>query len=463
METNEKHEKPSKHAPGHHKKRAQKNSRLVIALLLMGVLVLGAWLYTRSVSNSTYESPEAGVEITEELDCNEIGNEEDDVPEACATEVNEGLKEYCKDEDATAPECADQATLGESTSKHPLAWPIALNNWPKERKKPIMNCDLLYSKDDNKTVSNGIEIGAANGTPVLAAAAGQVTYLDGDNMLIKTSLKNSSGEILYTSYNYFKSGTIKVKKGTKVKKGDVLGQVGSGGDRAELNNSLHFGLQTTGSFLPNDHVKLSTAAGKKRVGQLEHPMNYLPLKDRKVSNCKNFKPFKVPKSNGGSSSSSNSGPAQPTRDYTKVYYRGYKFDRYTVVLLKRAEGHVRAAGLPVPRYVQGSYNTSVSASAKTHAGGGAADVSIRYYSYSNQLRILKAYRKAGFAAWIRVPSEGFTTHMHIVAIGNGAAHSQAKSQVRSYFNGRSGLASNRVDRYAKSVGYPYPDWAKRYK
>lgn len=152
---------------------------------------------------------------------------------------------------------------------------------------------------------------------------------------------------------------------------------------------------------------------------------------------------------------------RPAAKFSRTSFRGVTLDLYTVVLQKRAESYMRASGAPVPRMVQGSFRPASKNSASTHSGGGALDVSIRAYSSGTQLKILKAYRKAGFAAWIRTPADGFTTHLHAIAICDTKAHSQAKAQVRDYFKHKNGLASHKKDRYASSVGYPIPAWAKK--
>jgi trimeric autotransporter adhesin len=90
---------------------------------------------------------------------------------------------------------------------------------------------------------------------------------------------------------------------------------------------------------------------------------------------------------------------------------------------------------------QGSYSTSVGASAGTHAGGGVLDTNP---SSDNEIGALRA---SGFAAWGRTRKEGFSPHAHSVAVGDPTVSPQAAAQVRSFFAGRNGLAGNGPDTY----------------
>jgi hypothetical protein len=108
-------------------------------------------------------------------------------------------------------------------------------------------------------------------------------------------------------------------------------------------------------------------------------------------------------------------------------------------------------------YAQGSYNgTAVSASAGTHAGGGVVDIrTIPMGSRARKITALKALRQVGFAAWIRpyVP-DVWGEHIHAAAIQPGGKYDQgvlaasARRQVTAYYDGRDGLAGNRVDPHA---------------
>ena len=104
--------------------------------------------------------------------------------------------------------------------------------------------------------------------------------------------------------------------------------------------------------------------------------------------------------------------------------------------------------------VQGSYNAGgVAASAGTHDGGGAIDVS----PTSNPNEVVRALREVGFAAWHRLPNQGpWNEHIHAIAIGDPELSSGARTQVSEYYAGQNGLAN-----HAKDDGprlNPIPTW-----
>jgi LysM repeat protein len=140
---------------------------------------------------------------------------------------------------------------------------------------------------------------------------------------------------------------------------------------------------------------------------------------------------------------------EPAHDYRRVTFGGKTVNVRTKVMLE-------AAG--VTSLSQGSYNAGgVAASAGTHDGGGVVDIP------SSSTTLLKKLREVGFAAWIRTPAEGFSYHIHACAIGDREMSSVARNQVKSYFNGRNGLANNGPDSAPASVGRPYPAWAAKYR
>ena len=149
----------------------------------------------------------------------------------------------------------------------------------------------------------------------------------------------------------------------------------------------------------------------------------------------------------------------PPSDYHRVTFRGGQMNVRTKVLLQRAEIYWK--GGATFSVTQGSYHTGVAASAGTHDGGGALDLSVRGKSQAQINQMVKALRQAGFAAWQRTPADGFAPHIHAIAIGDRQAASLAKSQVQKYFAGRNGLANNGPDRN-RAVGRPYPTWAKKF-
>jgi LysM repeat protein len=145
----------------------------------------------------------------------------------------------------------------------------------------------------------------------------------------------------------------------------------------------------------------------------------------------------------------------PAHDYTRVSYSGRTVNVRTRIMLDRAAKILGRDSLPL---AQGSYSTTTSASAGTHAGGGVVDVSSSSWEWA------KALRQVGFAAWVRTPSEGqWPYHIHAVAIGDKQLSSSAANQENAYFNGRNALANNRADTAPEWVGRPYPDWAQSYR
>jgi hypothetical protein len=161
-----------------------------------------------------------------------------------------------------------------------------------------------------------------------------------------------------------------------------------------------------------------------------------------------------PSTGGTPSMSSYQELPEPAHSYQRVTYGGRTVNVRTREMLKLA-----AAWTGVTfTLTQGSYNRGVSASAGTHDGGGVIDINVNSWSSSKRAAVVQALRKAGFAAWLRTPAQGFAYHIHACAIGDKEMASVAKSQVQSYFNGRNGLASN-----GRTEGETHwPNWADKY-
>jgi hypothetical protein len=150
----------------------------------------------------------------------------------------------------------------------------------------------------------------------------------------------------------------------------------------------------------------------------------------------------------------------PKRDYKRVVIRGGLTNRYTAEMLMRAEAYSKSMRGPDKFWItQGSYSTSVSASAGTHDGGGALDISVNGMSRAEMHRAVKALRTAGFAAWLRGPPS-FDPHIHAIAIGDGDASPAAKDQVTDYRHGRDGLAYHGPDPDLGYAGRPIPKWGR---
>ncbi|WP_055563599.1 hypothetical protein [Streptomyces atriruber] len=128
-------------------------------------------------------------------------------------------------------------------------------------------------------------------------------------------------------------------------------------------------------------------------------------------------------------------------DGTKQTYRGVVVNRRTAAMLHHAEKIANTAFTAF----QGSYSNSVGASAGTHSGGGAIDLG------PAKDAIVGAMRSSGFAAWRRTPAEGFSPHIHGIAVGDPTASAAAKQQVKAFHAGRNGLADNGPDTYKGGV------------
>lgn len=130
-----------------------------------------------------------------------------------------------------------------------------------------------------------------------------------------------------------------------------------------------------------------------------------------------------------------------------VEWRGKKFDAKTKAALVAVDKFV-GADFPI-QPTQGSYSTSVGASAGTHAGGGAVDLSVRELN-RNQIEVLVFVLRAhGFAAWHRTPDEGdWPAHVHAIYAASTDLSAPARRQVESLRRGRNGLKGDGPDRHA---------------
>ena len=96
---------------------------------------------------------------------------------------------------------------------------------------------------------------------------------------------------------------------------------------------------------------------------------------------------------------------------------------------------------------QGSYNAGgVGASAGTHDGGGALDISVSGLTAAQRTATVKALRQVGFAAWLRTPAQGdWGYHIHAIAINDTDLSSGAQHQAGDYYLGENGLADGAPD------------------
>jgi hypothetical protein len=97
---------------------------------------------------------------------------------------------------------------------------------------------------------------------------------------------------------------------------------------------------------------------------------------------------------------------------------------------------------------QGSFNTSVDASAGTHSAAGAIDLSVKGLDTPRVNGIVKVMRQVGFAAWHRLASEGpWPAHIHGIAVNAPGLSTAAANQVAALRRGRNGLANDGLDRH----------------
>lgn len=156
-----------------------------------------------------------------------------------------------------------------------------------------------------------------------------------------------------------------------------------------------------------------------------------------------------------------------------IQYRGVSLNQRTIDMIEAAEW---VAGFKF-HLTQGSYNAGgVAASAGTHDGGGAVDISLKdqntgvLFPKVRRETIRNAARQVGFAAWIRDPSQSRTSwpwHTHCIAIGDpdlsGSAEkgTGAIGQVQDYKNGFNGLASGGKDDGPRTwVNVTWESWQK---
>src|SRR6478609_2702575 len=107
-------------------------------------------------------------------------------------------------------------------------------------------------------------------------------------------------------------------------------------------------------------------------------------------------------------------------DLDHVSFGGETVDRRTRDMLREAQRIANEQDPSIGKFhlSQGSFSHSVGASAGTHDGPGAFDLSIRGYSEHQKQVIALSLRRVGFASWRRFPSQGpWPEHIHGIAIG----------------------------------------------
>ncbi len=128
---------------------------------------------------------------------------------------------------------------------------------------------------------------------------------------------------------------------------------------------------------------------------------------------------------------------------SRVAFRGVTLNTRTRSMILEAERRL-ARTLTL---TQGSYNEGgVGASAGTHDGGGAADISVSGMTTSTRTTVVRVLREVGFAAWYRSPAEGdWGPHIHVIALADTDQSGAARNQAGDYYLGLNGLANRGPD------------------
>jgi peptidoglycan hydrolase-like protein with peptidoglycan-binding domain len=131
-------------------------------------------------------------------------------------------------------------------------------------------------------------------------------------------------------------------------------------------------------------------------------------------------------------------------DKKPLPFRGHLLNAKTILMLQSAERRLKRRFL----ITQGSFNPGVNPSAHTHDLGGVLDI----HPGPMTRRQVRALRKAGFAAWHRLPTDfkaddHVPEHIHAVSLFDTDLHSSADDQRTAYLQSprRNGLANNLVD------------------
>lgn len=131
--------------------------------------------------------------------------------------------------------------------RSPLAFSRVTSSFNPKRFHPILK---------KKRPHNGTDFGAKTGTPVRAVADGTVLFA-GRNGGHGKYIKLDHQDPFHTSYSHLSK--IRVKKGQKIKKGDIIGNVGTTG--SSTGPHLHYQVWKNGRFV--DAMKVKFPKGKK--------------------------------------------------------------------------------------------------------------------------------------------------------------------------------------------------------
>lgn len=127
----------------------------------------------------------------------------------------------------------------------------------------------------------------------------------------------------------------------------------------------------------------------------------------------------------------------------RVQRDGHVVNARSQAMLTEAE---RLLGVHL-KLLQGSYNPGGDpTSAGTHDGGGVVDIAVTGMSAATRIKVARALRQVGFAAWVRNPGQaGWPWHIHAAAINDTDLSSPAQHQTGDYYLGLNGLANRGPD------------------
>lgn len=148
-------------------------------------------------------------------------------------------------------------------------------------------------------------------------------------------------------------------------------------------------------------------------------------------------------------------------------YGGVRVNTRTRRMLAAADAAVTWGIRPT----QGSYcglagSGCASASAGTHDGGGAVDISVTDLSTAQRWETVRELRRVGFAAWLRTPDQGnWPYHIHAIAIGDPDLWQRDggfgnRDQVADYYTGRNGLAGHGTDNTPSRYRVEFTWWER---
>jgi murein DD-endopeptidase MepM/ murein hydrolase activator NlpD len=152
--------------------------------------------------------------------------------------------------------------------KTPLKFARISSGFSKSRKHPVLGYNRAHM---------GIDYAAPRGTPVWSMASGTVTYAGwkGPNgRLVK--IRHANG--LESGYAHLHRITRGLRKGSKVKQGQVIGQVGTTG--RSTGPHLHFAVKRNGTFLNPAKLKMTRGAGVAKKHRRAFKAHVTQLKAR---------------------------------------------------------------------------------------------------------------------------------------------------------------------------------------